>query len=216
MTYRIFLEHYLSGVVTLFAMVNPLSTAPLFLALTSSMPEDRQRHVARRAATNAGLILLVCLLIGSLVMQFFGISIPALRVAGGLIIVLMGFRMLFGDMAPSKGGTGAHEGSLDPSFVPLAMPSLSGPGSMSVALTVSTRIAETGSLRTSLLLYLVAVAVILTIALSAFLILRQSRNLVVYLGADGVESMKRVMGFLLVCIGVQFVANGIREFVLQM
>jgi len=208
------LEIYLTGLVTLFAMMNPPAAVPLFLTLTSGMTDQQQAAVARRAALNSAVVLLTCLAVGALVLEFFSISIAALRVAGGMIIAFLGFRLLFAHEDahdPESATTTASRP--DPSLVPLAIPTLSGPGSMSVVITGFTKTAAATTLADRVGGYVSAVLVILTVALSAFLVLRASRRVLRLLGDDGIASLKGIMGFLLVCIGVQFVANGIAEFI---
>jgi multiple antibiotic resistance protein len=208
------LEVYLTGLVTLFAMMNPPAAVPLFLTLTSGMTDREQAVIARRAAVNSGVVLLTCLATGALVLEFFSISLAALRVAGGMIIAFLGFRLLFANEDAHDPDSAASTSSRrDPSLVPLAIPTLSGPGSMSVVITGFTQIAAATSIADRVGGYVSAVLVILTVALSAFLILRESRRVLRLLGDDGIASLKGIMGFLLVCIGVQFVANGIAEFV---
>ena len=208
------LEVYLTGLVTLFAMMNPPAAVPLFLTLTSGMTDREQSVIARRAAINSGIVLLICLAAGALVLEFFSISLAALRVAGGMIIAFLGFRLLFTHEDAHDPDAAAQTSSRpDPSLVPLAIPTLSGPGSMSVVITGFTKIAAATSIADRVSGYVSAVLVILTVALSAFLILRASRRVLRLLGDDGIASLKGIMGFLLVCIGVQFVANGIAEFV---
>lgn len=206
---------YASGVVTLFAMMNPFAAVPVFLALTAVASKGEQRSIAWRAARNSAVVLLVCLVSGALAMEFFSISLAALRVAGGLIIAFLGFKLLFayaepGEVAPAS----THTERLDPSLVPLAIPTLSGPGSMSVVIASSTAIppgADGWSGR--IIVYVVEGLVIVTVALVAWAVLRASPRLLRLMGADGIASLKGVMGFLLVCIGVQFVANGVADFV---
>jgi len=208
------LEIYLTGLVTLFAMMNPPAAVPLFLTLTSGMTDQQQAAVARRAALNSAVVLLTCLAVGALVLEFFSISIAALRVAGGMIIAFLGFRLLFAHEDahdPEAAATSASRP--DPSLVPLAIPTLSGPGSMSVVITGFTKTAAATTLADRVGGYVSAVLVIVTVALSAFLVLRASRRVLRLLGDDGIASLKGIMGFLLVCIGVQFVANGIAEFI---
>ncbi len=208
------LEVYLTGLFTLFAMMNPPAAVPLFLTLTTGMSDRDQSAIARRAAVNSGVVLLICLASGALVLQFFSISLAALRVAGGMIIAFLGFRLLFEheDIHSPEPAAPARRRP-DPSMVPLAIPTLSGPGSMSVVITGFTKIAGATTLADRVGGYVTAVLVILTVALSAFLILRSSRRVLALLGDDGIASLKGIMGFLLVCIGVQFVANGVAEFV---
>ena len=212
-TLRPWLELYVTGVVTLLAMMNPVAAVPVFLALTTGAGRREQRAIAWRAARNSAVVLLVCLITGALAMEFFSISLAALRVAGGLIIAFLGFRLLFAYGATAEPAPASPRPQrLDPSLVPLAIPTLSGPGSMSVVIASSTTIpAEIGYGRIAG--YLAEAAVILTVALGAWLILRVSPRLLRLMGEDGIASLKGIMGFLLVCIGVQFVANGVGDFV---
>lgn len=208
------LEVYLTGLVTLFAMMNPPAAVPLFLTLTSGLSDREQAAIARRAAVNSGIVLLICLAAGALVLEFFSISLAALRVAGGMIIAFLGFRLLFAhEDAHDPDASAPISSRPDPSLVPLAIPTLSGPGSMSVVITGFTKIASAPSIGARVGGYASAVLVIITVALSAYLILRASRRVLRLLGDDGIASLKGIMGFLLVCIGVQFVANGIAEFI---
>jgi multiple antibiotic resistance protein len=207
------LEVYLTGLFTLFAMMNPPAAVPLFLTLTTGMSRRDQSAIARRAAVNSAIVLLACLAAGALVLQFFSISLAALRVAGGMIIAFLGFRLLFANEDIHEPDPAVHPRRRDPSLVPLAIPTLAGPGTMSVVITGFTKVAAATTIAERAGGYVTAVLVILTVALSAFLILRASRRVLALLGDDGIASLKGIMGFLLVCIGVQFVANGVAEFV---
>lgn len=208
------LEAYLTGIVSLFAMMNPLAAIPLYLTLTGGMSRHEHSLIARRSAIYSGIVLLTCLASGALVLEFFSISLAALRVAGGMIIVFLGFRLLFANEdAHAADPSGPAASRPDPSLVPLALPTLSGPGSMSVVITGLSQLAAPGSPTGRVGGYVVAVLVIVSVAASAWLILRASPRILAWLGHDGIASLKGIMGFLLVCIGVQFVATGITEFV---
>src|SRR3954452_16365555 len=120
----------------LLPIMNPFSTAPLFLSLTVGMDPARRNREALLACIYAFAILVVFLLLGSAIIDFFGISVPGVRVAGGLIVSTIGFRMLFSQPPPAQvAGEGVAEEPPDIAFTPLAMPSLAGPGSISVVLT---------------------------------------------------------------------------------
>lgn len=131
------------------------------------------------------VVLLVSLFAGALVMQFFGISIPALRIAGGLIVARIGFGMLNPEPEPDVGEAERQEvlHMTDLAFTRLAMPMLSGPGSIAVG--------------------------ILGVAYVSWLVLRSARRLVALLGPTGMTALVRIMGFLLVCVGIQFLGLGI-------
>ena len=124
----------------LLPIMNPFSTAPVFIALTAGMDRNKRNRQALLACTYAFGILVVFLLLGSAIIEFFRISIPGLRAAGGLIMSAIGFRMLFPtSSAPLSASTHAEQ-DLDIAFTPLAMPSLAGPGSISVVLTAAPQI----------------------------------------------------------------------------
>ncbi len=135
---------YISLVVLgIVPIVNPFSTAPIFISMTANMSGSQRRKTATLSCFYMALLLLVFLLLGTLILQFFGISLKSLRLAGGLVIAYMGFRMLFpGDQLNNAGGT---EPTGDPqaiAFTPLAMPMLAGPGSISVVLAMAAKVSE--------------------------------------------------------------------------
>jgi len=186
----------------LLPIVNPFSTAAVFLALTGRLSdEDRQRQ-ARLACLYATGVLLVFLFAGALIMRFFGISIPALRIAGGLIVARVGFGMLMaGD---SDSGAEAPAPRRDIAFTPLAVPMLSGPGSIAVTIGMAAG-AE------AWLDYLAVAAGIALVVLVSWGVLRSARTVNRMLGESGIDALTRIMGFLLVCIGIQFIVIGIFE-----
>lgn len=206
------IELYLAGLLSLFPILNPFSTIPVLLSLTPAAQPHERTQIARRACRNVAIILITALVLGDLILGFFGISLPALRVAGGLVIAVIGMRMLFpsaeGELAATVG-----RGQADIALFPLALPSMSGPGSIAVVISWSAQIHEQTGFANRFAAYAVGIAVIATTALLAWLILRSASTLARRLGDDGIESIKRFMGFLLVCVGVQFVATGVEGFI---
>lgn len=196
----------------LLPIVNPFSVAPLFLTLTADMDEHTRRQQALQACVYGFLILLTFLLLGSFIIEFFGISVSGIRVAGGLIIAFIGFRMLFPDPHPAMHTAAASDKRItDVSFTPLAMPSLAGPGSISLALSAAGQM----HLQNGNTIYLTYGAVILGIALTfiiAYFTLLAASYMVRFLGRSGTDAMTRIFGFLLICIGVQFFLTGIASF----
>ncbi len=208
------IKYYLATIGSLFPIVNPFSTIPLFLALTIKMNEkDRQRQ-GDRACVYAAIILAIALLMGSVILGFFSISLPALRVAGGLIISFLGFNMLFPSEKKNDGGEN-HESDviLDYSIIPLALPSMAGAGSIAMVMTFSTTISTQPHLSHKLVGYVIALAAIATVAFFCFLVLRSARYIQKLLGPDGLNAMTRIMGLIMVCIGIQFLADGIKMFI---
>ena len=211
-----FLEHFLGAFAAIFPIVNPFSTMPLFLSLTSGMSAPKQRYQALKASIIAAVMMLVVLYIGAVVLHFFGISIGALRVAGGLIVAYIGFRILFPSATPTPGtapDSKKDDSDLDFAFMPLAFPSLVGAGTMAVVMSMTTHAGALPDITHRLLSYAAVSLSILLVALVTWLVLRTSTKLLHLLGPRGLDAMTRIMGLLLVCIGVQFVATGIRNFV---
>jgi multiple antibiotic resistance protein len=211
-----FVEHFLGAFAAIFPMVNPFSTMALFLSLTSGMSAPKQRYQALKASIIAAVIMLVVLYIGAVILHFFGISIGALRVTGGLIVAYIGFRILFPDGNPTPGiapDSNTDDSDLDFAFMPLAFPSLVGPGTMAVVMGMTTHAGALPDITHRLLSYAAVSFSILLVALVTWLVLRISAKLLHLLGPRGLDVMNQIMGLLLVCIGVQFVATGIRNFV---
>jgi len=201
------LMYVLSTVGALLPIVNPLSAVGLVMSITADLTDEERTDQIRRACIYMFCILTAFLIAGGLIMNFFGISIPGLRIAGGMIVSYLGFRMLFPDtVAISMQERAEASAKADISFTPLAMPSLSGPGSIAVVIGMSTTV-QTG---THIVLGYVQEAIGIAItALISYAVLRAATKLDKVLGAVGMNAMARIMGFLLICIGIQFVINGV-------
>lgn len=196
---------YLGTLIGLLPIINPLSAAPTFLAITEGDSAERRREQAFKGCFYMVAILVSFLIGGSFIMQFFGISIPGLRITGGILLTGIGMDMLHSHHSDSAGGNAEHEAArrkIDISFSPLAMPMLSGPGSIAVTLGFT-------SLATDWLDYAAIIAGIVTVAVATYLVLRLSGKLVKLIGPVGVSAMTKIMGFLLMSMGVQFVVNGV-------
>ncbi len=207
--HKTFVSFMLGSLVSLLTITNPLSKIPLFLSLTVDMDRDRCRGQARKACIYAFTILVVSLFAGVFILQGFGISFGALRIAGGLTVAILGYRMLF---HTQEAQLSAHNKSREIAFFPLALPSISGPGSIAVVIGISTEIAELKNGVQQALAYGGTVLSILLTCLVIWLTLRSAQFVSKLIGAEGMDAMGRLMGFLLVCIGVQFVGSGIRTF----
>lgn len=187
----------------LLPIANPFSTAAVFVAVTKRFTEEQAQDQARRACIYMAIVLLVSLFAGAIVMQFFGISIPALRIAGGLIVARIGFGMLNPDPDEDVGDTPKEEAlrMADLAFTPLAMPMLSGPGSIAVTIGMATGVENARE-------YAAIAFGIMSVAFVSWLVLRSARRIVRMLGPTGMIVLVRIMGFLLVCVGVQFIGLG--------
>jgi multiple antibiotic resistance protein len=203
------------ALITLIPIINPVSTAVLLLGISAHLSEGERNRQITRACIYMTVILVTFLLLGHLVMVAFGISIPGIRIAGGLVIGFLGFRMLFPDEGQIT-GEGRQEAQQKPdiSFSPLAMPSLSGPGSIAAVITMSSSINGRHGIDKVLAYTGVLLAIVITAILS-WLVLRGAGALRRFLGVNGVNSLSRIMGFLLICIGAQFTINGVRDLALD-
>ena len=189
----------------LLPIINPLAAAPTFLAITEGDSDARRREQARKGCFYMICILVSALTGGTFIMNFFGISIPGLRIAGGILMAGIGMGMLTNQQKLGKPDEEEREAArkkTDISFSPLAMPMLSGPGSIAVTLGFT-------SLATHWTDYLAIIAGIISIAALTYAMLRVSGKIVAIIGPVGVNAMTKIMGFLIMCIGVQFVVNGV-------
>lgn len=194
----------LATISTLLPIANPLTCVALLPSVARHLgPQERAAQI-RKACYYMATILIIFLLIGVVLMDFFNISIPGLRIAGGLIVCKFGFNMLFpAEHAPDK----ITHTKRDIAFTPLAMPNLSGPGSIAAVISMSTGVHSQNIL--PIWLGNIAVVIgILLVALLSWLTLHTSEKLTTFLGEEGIEVASRVMGFFLICIGVQFIIDG--------
>lgn len=193
---------------SIFSVVNPLAAMPVFLSLTEKDTEVQRSRQAKKAAVYMSLVLVVFLFAGTYIMSFFGISLPGIRIAGGLIIMRAAFSMLNPEQPGRKISEEDEEAAkekADISFSPLAMPLLSGPGSIAVVIGLATQ-------ARSLTDYLLITAAILLVALIAYAVLRIAPKATRFIGKSGMSAMTRMMGFIALTISVQFILTGISRF----
>ncbi len=191
--------------VTLFVVIDPIGTAPLFLALTQGMDAARRRAIGIRACVIAAILLALFGLAGQDFLRAVGISMPAFQIAGGLLLFLTALDMLFDRRAQRRADHADDKGAPvdDPSVFPLAMPLIAGPGAMAtmvLLISETGRTAEGVALVTAVMLAVIAVALVLF--LSASLLERLLRR-------TGTMVLTRLFGLLLAALSVQFVLNGL-------
>ena len=199
-----FWELILGTVIALLPVINPLASAPSFLAITEGDSRERRLRQLRMACFYMVAILVSFLIGGTFIMGFFGISIPGLRIAGGLLVAGIGFGMLMGPARATPGDPHEAEARAkrDVSFSPLAMPMLSGPGSIAVTIGFTSLARQWHD-------YVAIIIGILIVAVISYVTLGLSERVVRVIGANGMNALTKVMGFLILCIGIQFVVNGV-------
>jgi len=197
----------------LFPIVDPVGAAPIFLSMTRRLKSAERHRLATRVAINGFLLLLGSLLIGSYVLEFFGITLPVVRIAGGLVVASIGWKMLHESVElqdHSDASAAASEDRLD-AFYPLTMPLTVGPGSISVAITLgSQRPHEATGLVDLGLVDLGALAGLVAIAATILLCYRYAERLIAGLGESGTNVVVRLSAFILLCIGIQIIWNGVQ------
>ncbi len=206
-------ELYLAILASLFSIMNPFGAVPLFLGLTSDYTRGHRNRAVWQISLYVILILSAFFLAGSFILDFYGISIQAMRIAGGIMIFLTGYGLLTGKQAESRTvNATVREEALekeDISFSPMALPMLAGPGSISLLITFHSGYADWAQ-------HLVILAAILTMGVISFFILRSARFLYRLMGVGGIKALTRIMGFLTMAIGVEFVVSGIVKLVTSM
>ncbi|HTO41475.1 MAG TPA: MarC family protein [Rhizomicrobium sp.] len=192
----------------LFPIVNPIGSAPLFLGMTQFCSDAQRAVLARRVAFNSFCLLLGSLFVGSHVLEFFGISVPVVRIAGGLVVTSFAWKLLnSGDETDSKGAENAT--TID-GFYPLTLPLTVGPGSISVAITLGTQRPHGANVPDLMLLASGAIAGIIAIVLTIYFCYRSADTIVRVLGKGGTNVLVRLSAFILLCIGIDILWNGIK------
>ena len=195
----------------LFPIVNPIGSAPLFLRMTRGRSSAERSVLAQNVARNSFFLLLGSLFIGSHVLVFFGITLPVVRVAGGLVVAAFGWQLLHAPEDPGPDRTKVNDtGPAVDAFYPLTMPLTVGPGSISVAVTLgSQRPTGAADLAELAILGGAAIAGLAAIAITVFVSYRFADRIIAYLGARGTDVMMRLSAFILFCIGIQIIWNGV-------
>ncbi len=203
-------EAFLLTFAGLFPIVNPIESAPFFLAMTTGLSRADRHALARRIAINGFALLLGSMLLGPWLLEFFGVQLPVVRIAGGLVVTALGWKLLTQEQWSDHGAAELPSpAQAAGSFYPLTMPLTVGPGSMSVAITIGSRKPAVNLYLTQLALHAVGAFVgLVAIGLSIYIAYRFAENLARRLGATGLEVMVRLSAFILMCIGIEIIWNG--------
>ena len=203
------LEAFLAIFIPLFIIVNPSSTLALFSAITSTFTKKERRKTAKNAAVYAAILLIIFAFAGSGILTFLNIQIYSLRIAGGILLAFVGLDMTrrgqqFGETPPGK------EQQADYSLVPLAMPSLAGPGAITVIIVSMKNLTLNMEWYHAIIISILAILLTMIITYIIFL---SSTYVIRVLGEKGMDAFTRVMGLLTVAIAVQFALTGIGSWI---
>ena len=196
---------FITAFVTMFVIIDPVGLAPLFVALTQGMPDRVRRGIALRACGLGMLILLIFALFGEAVLGFIGISMPAFRVAGGVLLFLTALDMLFERRTKRREDQTETDQHEDPSVFPLAIPLIAGPGAIASVILLTGQRPGVEGLAMVLAITALVLGLCLVLFLAAGLLERA-------LGKTGITVVTRLLGMLLAALSVQFVLDGLRDF----
>jgi multiple antibiotic resistance protein len=198
------LAPYITAFVTLFVIIDPIGLAPLFVALTQGMTPEHRRGIAIRATLIGAVLLTLFGLLGEALLGFIGISMPAFRIAGGILLFLTALDMLFERRTKRRGDQAAHVD--DPSVFPLATPLIAGPGALATMILLTGQAqGDWGWIAAVHAVMAAVLAVTFVFFLAAGVIERA-------LGPTGINVVTRLLGMLLAALSVQFVLDGLRDF----
>jgi multiple antibiotic resistance protein len=205
-------KYTLLVVGALFPIVNPLGNTPIFLSLTRGLSSKARKALARMIAINGLILILASIFIGTHILAFFGISLPVVQVAGGLVVISTGWALLRQPNDDGEGSGGSQRECSEASysrqaFYPLTLPLTVGPGTIATAITVGANRPEGSEWRWPLIVGMLLGAVL--IAASIYISYRFAERIGRTLGDSGMNVIIRLSSFILVCIGVQILWNGL-------
>ena len=200
-------NHFMTALAAFFAIMNPIANAPVFIGLTSGVDAATRRKIALRAVLLAFAIVTLFSLCGKMIFEIFGITLSAFRIAGGILVALVGYHMLQGEQshvhAPSDEDVKADDkAALDVSISPLALPILAGPGTIATAMSFAADLAFPR--------VLAVIGAFGVVCVATWLAFVSGQTLTRFLGQNAIKVVTRLMGLILTVIGVQMLVAGIR------
>lgn len=201
------LQFSLIAFTSIFVLVDPFAAIPTFLVMTADSGHARRRHMASRAAWTCLTVLAVFGIAGSFIFNLFGITLPAFKIAGGIILGLIGLDMVQARRSPTKETLGDAEEASDKEdvgIIPLGIPMLAGPGSIS---TVMVLVSQTPDWPHGIVIF----SAIAVTSVISYIVLAAADRVRSFLGETGIRILTRMMGLLLTAIAVQFILNGLKD-----
>lgn len=208
------LTQLLLALPVVFFVVDPIGVVPLFLAMTANDSIEKMRSMALRASLAGAALLIFFALFGTFLFKLFGVTLPAFRVAGGMLLLLTAFDMVRARPSATRTSEAeTKEGAEkdDIAIVPLAIPLLSGPGSIATVMVLMSEGGKEGGFGNTIA---VIASVVITFVVT-WLLLRAAHHVKKVLGQSGIAIVQRVFGLILAAVAVQFVVDGAKELVLK-
>jgi multiple antibiotic resistance protein len=203
---------FLIGYMALFSIINPFGVSFVFLSMTEGLTEQARTHIARGVGVYSFVVLVVSLFIGSQIMRFFGITVPALRIAGGLVVALSGWSMLTApdDDESATPPVPAHATQMENKiFFPLTVPLTTGPGAIATAIALGAN--RTGELREIVISILASLLIAVLVAVTVMVAYANASTFSRWVGRAGTRVITRLSAFLLLCVGVQIILTGVSD-----
>jgi multiple antibiotic resistance protein len=195
----------------LFPIINPIGVAPIFLGLTRHCTDQDRHLLARRVAISGFFLMLGSLVVGSHVLEFFGITLPVVRVAGGLVVTAFGWKLLQADddgIDSREVATASRPVGREDAFYPLTMPLTVGPGAISVAIALGTQRPKAADLSDLIFLGGAPMAALVAMAATIYVCYRFAELIIATLGKRGTTVLVRLSAFILLCIGIEIIWSG--------
>jgi len=193
-------------VATLLPLINPAGSAAIFHSMTLGIREAERRRMSRQIGLNSFFLVVAATFIGSYVLDFFGVSLPSVRIGGGLLVAASGWKLLNADDTPGPITTDAKKLEAR-AFYPITFPLTVGPGTISAAITIGASLKEPGVVLWQRAL--ASLAGLAAVAFTVYFSFRFAAGLIRFLGKTGTLVMMRLSAFILMCVGVQIITNGI-------
>ena len=203
------IRFFIIAFTSLFALVNPIGFSPMFISLVDDMPSEQKKQIALKGVLTAGLTLTTFLFIGEFIFQFFGITIEAFKIAGGILFMRSSFNLIEVKKSRTRTTPSEEENAMnknDIAYTPIGIPLIAGPGSITSIMVLST---SNPDIKYKLCLF----TVILLTMLITLLILRMSSKITQKIGTSGLRIIQRMMGIILLTISVQFIIDGVETII---
>lgn len=192
--------------VTLLAMINPIEAAAAFGSLTEGRTSQEQARIARRSSIVAGVTLVVFAFIGEALLKALGVELGAFKIAGGLLLLKVGYNMVFAEKTDRDTADQAKAASpaSDPSVFPLGIPIITGPGALTAGVALVNGTSGNDMLTNGIFIAMAAVVIVIT-----YLSMRAAQKLMLWFGETGIDAVSRIVGIIVAAIAVQLVVNGV-------
>jgi len=203
------IKFFIISFTSLFALVNPIGFSPMFISLVDELNSQEKKQIANKGVFTAGLTLIIFLFIGEFIFQFFGITIEAFKIAGGILFMRSSFNLIEVKTSRTRTTPAEEESALtkdDIAYTPIGIPLIAGPGAITSIMVLST---SNPSITYKLILFVVIVLVMLT----TLVILRMSSKITQKIGTSGLRIIQRIMGIILLTISIQFIIDGIKTII---